>query len=138
MRLWLKWQVLAQERAGVDVALLPVLIYWPKDSDYFGGKEVAFHPQLAVHRRLGDARLAVNVGLLIREHVEFLGVSVDDQLTYGAGLAYGIARGLEAGLTLTGAVCGRCLRVSAESPAEILDGVAWDRGRSSSPAPASA
>jgi hypothetical protein len=114
---------LAVFHGPVDVALVPALVLpTASTATYAGERAVTFAPEAAVSRRLGDVRLAVNLGAVFREGSELADLRVDDEIYLRAGVGYRLERaGLPAEVDVTTAVA-----TAAASPFEHANTDHWE------------
>ena len=101
LRLAVKLAVLRQSRHGVDLAVIPAVTVPSSTADaaYLGDSSVAVAPEVAVARRMGRARLALNLGFRTRSEAHAANLAVSDELFARVGVGVRVAPRLEWGVT---------------------------------------
>ncbi|MEM9490067.1 MAG: thrombospondin type 3 repeat-containing protein, partial [Myxococcota bacterium] len=131
IRLAGKVQLLRHDLHGVDLAVIPaVLIPSAGADDYRGEDGLSLVPEVAIARALGAVRVAGNLGYRARRNTDVLDLAMVDELTFRAGLGYGLAgrTGVPAELmvTLAGAVAAaRPLDAANQTYTEVLAGASY-------------
>jgi len=93
------------------------------EDDFAGDGTVALTPRLALGLNLGPARLGLQSGYRIRDKMSVGGLTVGDEITYGAGLAIAVMPGRVWGLAeVSGAAGLQGETVAEEMPVEGLLG----------------
>ncbi len=131
LRLSPKVMILDQKRFFLDLAaLLHFTVPTGNDRAFAGDRNVTFSPELAVGRRFGPVRAALNFNFTWRQQSQLLSLVVGMELGYRLGLGFDIAYFSKVPIELIGELYGRAsatapFRRSDQSPLEWLFGARW-------------
>ncbi len=123
-----KLRILTEEDHGLSVALLFSLgLPSGSKNSYFGDKKLGVRPELALSKTFSALRVGANFGYHVRPQIEFLGLSVDDEIfaEFGAGYSFTYSGGTPASFDFslaTSIAAKSALRHSNQSYAELLAG----------------
>src|SRR5206468_3307584 len=103
LRLTPKLTLATEDSLGAGVAILaPITLPTESAGDaYLGDHGLSIAPTLAVSRRQGEWRGAVNLGYLARQRAALLDVTVDDEVFARAGVGYDVPARRPVGLDVT-------------------------------------
>jgi outer membrane protein OmpA-like peptidoglycan-associated protein len=109
LRLVPKVELLNDRRSGIGLALVGELRAPTHTGDYSGGaRNVSFFPKAVLdHRFLNGIRIGFNLGVLLREGVDYANIREGSEFAYAAALGYrfgGIEGRTEIGAELLGGV----------------------------------
>ncbi len=88
LRLVSKVQFLRQQRHRADLALIVGVTAPLGSASDFRGDGVSLAPELAIGRRFGAVRTAVNLGYRLRRQRQLIDLTVDDELFWHLGVGY--------------------------------------------------
>lgn len=123
-----KYQLLRRSSAGLDLAILPAVTVPTATAEaFFGERSATAGISVAGSRRFGAVSLAANAGFLARKNITLANRQVGDELSFGVGASYDVARGTVP-VTLMGALHGATAAASPfadsrETPVEALGAV---------------
>ena len=133
LRLDLKWRLVGEGRTGFGLALLtPFTLPTAGEERFRGAAGLTFAPGVILDYAFSRATVAVNMGYLFRQRVDFGTLRFDDELYYGAGAGFVVLRDEQDGrsrdrVTLIAEVNARTSAVTPfkalnQNPMEILGG----------------
>lgn len=133
LRLDLKWRLIGQGRAGFGLALLtPFTLPTAGEERFRGAAGLTFSPGVILDYAFSRATIALNLGYLARQRVDFGTLRFDDELYYGLGGAVVVMREEKEGrardrITLIAEVNARTSAITPfknlnQNPMEILGG----------------
>jgi OOP family OmpA-OmpF porin len=91
IRLLPKFRILNDAKAGVGLAFIADVRLPTHTSDFYGGARTpGFAPKLVIDHKFGltGLRMALELGVLLREKTEFRNVTAASEFLAGAGIAY--------------------------------------------------
>ncbi len=129
LRIIPKLRLLVQRDQGVDLAVIAGVTLPTSGQDDYFGDGLTFAPELALSRAQGGFRLALNFGYRLRDDVQFLNQTVEDELFARLGAGYrfdGAGVPLEIDVTLSGATSAvNPFENANQNPLEVIGGLSY-------------
>ncbi|MCC6996436.1 MAG: OmpA family protein [Deltaproteobacteria bacterium] len=93
LRLAFKWMAYGTGEGGLAVAAAPVVTVPTSGGKDFVGEDLpTFRPRVLIENKMGKLQLAANLGAIFRAPRTLFSTDISQELTYGAGLGYKVAK----------------------------------------------